>query len=75
MEVKNIKGTRDYIDVYYDDNVVRIPGELIIGGFIAEESGIDEWKDGKPISEAEKKEIIDSVIAKTKGSHMVITFE
>lgn len=75
MEVKNIKGTRDYIDVYYDDNVVRIPGELIIGGFIAEKSGIDEWKDGKPISEMERKEIIDSVIAKTKGSHMVITFE
>ena len=47
-----IKGTRDYIDVYIDDKVVRIPGEMVHGGFIAEKSGIRIWKEpeGKPIT-------------------------
>ena len=75
MKVDNIKGTRDYIDVYIGDKVVRITGELIVGGFVADEFGITEWKDGSPISEKEKEEIMNAVREKTKGSHMVITFE
>ncbi|MBO7208012.1 MAG: hypothetical protein J6W10_10430 [Kiritimatiellae bacterium] len=72
-----IKGTRDYIDVYIDDKVVRIPGEMVHGGFIAEKGGIRVWKEpeGKPITAEEREEIMKSVIDKTSGSHMVITFE
>ena len=75
MEVQNIKGGRDYIDVYFSDNVVRIPGELIKGGFVADYDGISEWKDGKPISDKEKRKIALAIMKKTKGSHMVIYFE
>ena len=75
MEVKNIKGSRDYIDVYFSDKVVRIPGELVHGGFVADYDGIKEWKDGGEISDDERREIALSVMRKTKGSHMVISFE
>ncbi len=77
MKVTGIKGKRDYIDVYFGERVVRIGGELVIGGFIAVANTIKQWKipEGEPISESEKKEIMDAVIEKTKGSHIVITFE
>ncbi len=77
MKVTGIKGKRDYIDVYFGEKVVRIYGELVIGGFIAAANTIKQWKipEGEPISEAEKKEIMDAVIEKTKGSHLTITFE
>lgn len=78
MNVTNIKGRMDYIDVYFDNgNVVRIEGELLHGGFHAESSTIKQWKvpAGQPISIEAKNDIIDAVIAKTKGSHMVIRFE
>ena len=78
MEVENIKGKRDYIDVYLvDGRVVRIMGELVHGGFIAFEDTIREWKvpDGEIVTEEEKQEIMDAVVDKTKGSHMVIEFE
>lgn len=72
-----IKGTNDYIDVYDGDKVARIDGELVLGGFVAESNSIRYWKvpSGVPISQAEKQDLINKVIEKTKGSHMVITFE
>lgn len=78
MEVENIRGKRDYIDVYLTDGrVVRINGELLHGGFAAFENSIEDWlePEGEPIDDSEKQEIMDAVIEKTKGSHMVITFE
>ena len=77
MKVEKIKGKMDYIDVYFENGVVRIQGEMIHGGFIADANSIQEWKEpeGKAVSASEKKEIIDAVVDKTKGSHMVITFE
>ena len=78
MEVKSIKGRFDYMDVYFDDGcVVRIDGELVHGGFIAEASSIRQWKEpeGEPVSEEEKSEIMDAVTEKTKDSHMVVMFE
>ena len=78
MNVTNIKGRMDYIDVYFDNgNVARIEGELLHGGFHAEPSTIRQWKvpAGQSISAEEKTDIIKAVISKTKGSHMVIQFE
>ena len=75
MEVKGITGRYDYMDVRIDDRVVRIPGELIYKGFVADKDGIKKWNDGEPISESEKQEIIDAVLRKANGSCMKITFE
>ena len=72
-----IKGTRNYIDVYINKKVVRIYGEMIVGGFIAFIDSIKSWSIPKDviITEKEKEEIISRVIAKSKNSHMVIKFE
>lgn len=77
MRVVGIKGKMDYIDVYFEDGVVRMPGELIHGGFVVDKEEVKEWKEpeGKPVSEEELEEIIEAVTEKTKGSHMVIVFE
>ena len=72
-----IKGTRNYIDVYIENKVVRIHGEIIVGGFVAFKDTIRNWHvpEGVPITEKEKEEIIVKVIEKTQGSHFIITFE
>ena len=75
--VSKIKGTRDYIDVTIDGRVVRIDGEMVLGGFVAYSDTINRWliPPEQPISDIEKRDIIEQLIAKTKNSHMVITFE
>lgn len=79
MEVANIKGTRDYIKVFLaDGRSVKIFGEMVVGGFVAEKASIRRWMEpeGEPISPEDKQEIINAVIDKTKDiSYMVITFE
>lgn len=72
-----IKGTRNYIDVYIEDKVVRINGEMIVGGFIAFKDTIKEWRipNNIPITETEKDDIIAKVLEKTQDSHFIITFE
>lgn len=72
-----ITGTRSYIKVQMDGKVVKIPGEMIVGGFVAYKQGITEWEEpcGEPIDEQVKEELIRRVIDKTKGSSMVIVFE
>lgn len=72
-----IKGTRDYIDVSLNGRVARFYGEMVLGGFIANADSLTEWliPPESPISPADKEDLINRVIAKTKGSHMVITFE
>ncbi len=75
-EIK-ITGTSDYIDVQIENRIVRISGEMVVGGFVCNSASIDYWlvpKDVK-ITEAEKEEIKQKVIEKTANSHMVITFE
>lgn len=75
--VSKIKGTSDYIDVTIDGRVVRIDGEMVLGGFVAYSDTINNWliPPEQPVSDLEKRDIIEQIIAKTKNSHMVITFE
>lgn len=72
-----IKGTKTYIDVYIDDKIARIKGEMIVGGFIAFKDSIIAWRvpEGVLITDKEKRDIINEVIEKTQNSHFVITFE
>lgn len=72
-----ITGTRSYIRVEMDGKTVKIPGEMIVGGFVAFKKAIKEWE--KPahelIDEETKEKLIREVVNKTKDSHMVIVFE
>ena len=72
-----ITGTNTYIDVELDDRIVRILGEMIVGGFVCYKSSMKNWlvPESEPLTEEDKKEIIQKVTKKTAGSHMVITFE
>ena len=72
-----IKGTRTYIDVYIEDRVVRIQGELLVGKFATFRESIQEWTTpaGVKITEEEKQDIIERVTEKTQGSHLVVIFE
>lgn len=72
-----ITGTNTYIDVEIDEKLVRIQGELVVGGFVCYKDSIKEWiiPFEQSITEEEKEMIIQKVTEKTQGSHMVITFE
>ncbi|PJI09063.1 MULTISPECIES: Imm74 family immunity protein [Clostridium] len=72
-----ITGTRSYIKVEMNGKTVKIPGEMIIGGFVAVKKAIKEWeKPAKEVIDEETKEkLIREVVSKTKDSYMVITFE
>lgn len=73
-----ITGTRSYIKVDLDDKTVKIQGEMIIGGFVADKDTIKNWEppyEHIPISEEEKEDIIKRVIEYTKNSHFVVEFE
>lgn len=74
----NITGTMSYIKVQLDGKVVKIDGEMIVGGFIAFKDSISKWEppyEDEIIDDNTKQEIIDGVINQTKNSHLVITFE
>ena len=72
-----ITGTNTYIDVELDDRTARIAGEMIVGGFVCYKSSMKNWlvPENEPLTEEDKKKIIQKVTEKTAGSHMVITFE
>jgi len=72
-----ITGTNTYIDVEIDGRTARISGEMIIGGFVCYKSSMTNWliPENEPLTEEDKKEIIQKVTEKTAGSHMVITFD
>ena len=73
-----INGTRSYIKVTFEGKTVKISGEMIVGGFVADKNSIRNWEppyNDKSINDTEKQNIIDAVINKTKNSHMIITFE
>ena len=73
-----ITGTRSYIKVTFEGKTVKISGEMIVGGFVADKNSIRNWEppyNDKSINDTEKQNIIDAVINKTKISHMIITFE
>ncbi|MCR5290556.1 MAG: hypothetical protein K6E51_11225 [Treponema sp.] len=72
-----ITGTNTYIDVEIDGKTVRIAGEMIMGGFVCYKHSMTHWliPENEPLTEDDKKHIIDKVTQKTAGSHMVITFD
>ncbi len=73
-----ITGTRSYIQIEIDGKVVKVEGEMLIGGFAAEKDSMKHWEppyEKEWLSEKEKQDIMEQVTETTKGSHMVITFE
>jgi hypothetical protein len=72
-----ITGTRSYIEVEEEGKLVKISGEMTVGGFVAFKDSIKQWQvpENEPIDEMMKNELIDKIIQKTKDSHMIITFE
>ena len=73
-----ITGTMSYVKVEIEGKIVKIQGEMIVGGFIAFKNTIRNWEppyDNEVIDEKLKQEIIDKVVSETQKSHLVITFE
>ena len=73
-----ITGTMSYIKIELEGKVVKIEGEMIVGGFIAFKNTIRNWEqpyDNEVIDDKMKQKIINKVINETKNSHLVITFE
>lgn len=72
-----ITGTNSYIVLDQDERKIKVEGEMVIGGFIAE---IKSMRSFEPPHEDEvlTEEIIqcyiNETIKKTKGSHMFIKF-
>ena len=78
MKVKDINGDYDTMTVEFEDGrEVEISGELLYRKFVAYENSIRKWKkpEGEPISDSERKEIIDAVTAADKDAAIKITFE
>ncbi|MFD0671925.1 Imm74 family immunity protein [Cohnella sp. GCM10027633] len=71
-----ITGTRSYIIVEINGKTVKIPGEMIVGGFVAYKNAIIEWEEPfrEPIDEQTRAALISEVVNKTKDSSMVIEF-
>ena len=73
-----ITGTNSYIKVEIGGKILKIEGEMIVGGFVAYKNSIKQWDppyETQIIDENTKNEIVQKVIEKTKDSHMVISFE
>ena len=73
-----ITGTTSYIKVEIDGKVVKIEGEMIVGGFVAFKNTIRNWEppyESEVIDDKVKKEIVYKVINETQNSHLVIAFE
>lgn len=76
MKVAKITGNRDRMDVHLEDGrVARIIGEMVVDGFVAFTSSIRNWQDGKPISDDEKKELIEAIEDNQKVSKIKIYLE
>lgn len=73
-----ITGTRSYIKIEMEGKVLKIAGELTLGGFVADRETIKNWDpphDGESIDDLLKQKIIDMIVEKSKNSHVVVTFE
>ena len=79
MRVKDIDGDYDSMVVTFEDGrKVEFGGELLADGFVAFENSARKWvvPDGEPISDRERKEIIEAVLDDVKQNQgMKITFE
>lgn len=64
-----ITGTNTYIDVEIDERMIRIYGELVVGGFVCYEKSIREWMIPfeEQVTEAEKQMIIQKSLKKARN--------
>jgi hypothetical protein len=73
-----ITGTSSYIKAVFDDKVVKISGEMVVGGFLAYSDTIKNWEapyDDVEITDEYKSKIIKTIIDQTKNSEFIIEFE
>lgn len=73
-----ITGTRSYIKVEIEGKVIKIEGELLVGGFVAYKDTIKKWEppyECEIIDDVLKQKIIEMVVNETQDSHLIITFE
>ncbi|QKJ85718.1 hypothetical protein PMPD1_0746 [Paramixta manurensis] len=73
-----ITGTRSYIVLDENGRKIKVKGEMIVGGFIADVSSMKKFEppyENEVLTEGIKRDYIDKTIKKTTGTHMVITFE
>ena len=73
-----ITGTSSYIEVEIDNKVVKIQGEMIVGGFVAYSDTIVKWEpphESIIIDKVMKDKIIKDVTDYSKNLKFKITFE
>ncbi len=78
MKTEDSEEKKCYMDVYFEDGkVARFTGKMIAGNLVADKDSLKEWREpaGMPISEREKKEIIDAVNEINEESTTNIVFE
>ena len=78
MKTEDAKRKKYYMDVYFEGGkVARFSGKLIAEDLVVDKDSLKEWKEpaGSPISEREKREIIDAVNEINKESKINIIFE
>ena len=69
-----ITGTNTYVEIETEARTVRFAGELLVGGFVAFIKSA-RLINGEPLTTEALDELVEAIRIKTKGSHMVITFE
>ena len=72
-----ITGTNSYILLNLEGKILKASGEMIVGGFVADKSSMTHFEppyENELLTANTKQIYIDTAIAKTKNSHMVITF-
>ncbi|MFE8100758.1 Imm74 family immunity protein [Brenneria goodwinii] len=73
-----ITGTNSYIILDDDGRKIKVEGEMVIGGFIADIKSIKNFEPPykkEELTEETKREYIDKTIKKTVGTYMEIKFE
>lgn len=78
MKTVDTKGKKYYMDVHFEDGkVARFTGKMIAEDLVVDKDSLKEWKEpaGSPISEREKREIIDAINEINKESKINIIFE
>lgn len=77
-EIKvKITGTNSYIILDYNGRKIKVEGEMIVGGFVAEKNTMKRYEppfENELVTEEVKEKYIQEALKKTKGSHMVIQF-
>jgi len=72
-----ITGTNSYIVLDIDGRKIKVQGEMVVGGFIAEVSTMQRFEppyENVTLTEDLKRIYINEAIKKTSNSHMDIQF-